>query len=317
MARKPRIHLTDGFYHVIFRGNGGQNVFLADEDRYRFFLLLQEGTCRFQYRVHAFCFMTNHIHLVVQVGSIPLSRGMQNLSFRYTRWINWRGKRTGHLFQGRYKALLIDGDSYLLELVRYIHLNPVRAGMVKSAEEHLWSSHRCYLGTYSIPWLTTDQVLGRFGKYHGKARAAFGQFVLDGMDEDYRAEFHCGFDDPRIVGDEAFTETALNAAEERAAKVTLATIVTHVCSIVNIEVSLLSTQTQARRIAAARAVIGWLARETGAASLTEVARGFNRDVGSMSSAVRRLEDCAAADVELRENIQSSLKYLHGLGKLEA
>lgn len=111
MARKPRIHLSGGLYHVIFRGNGGQSVFLNDEDRYRFYLLLQEGTCRFGYRVHAFCLMTNHIHLVLQVSETPLSRGMQNLSFRFTKWINWRQKRTGHLFQGRYKAVLVDGDS--------------------------------------------------------------------------------------------------------------------------------------------------------------------------------------------------------------
>ena len=130
MARKPRIHLPDGLYHVIFRGNGGQDVFLTDADYRRFYLLLQEGTFRFGYRVHAFCLMTNHIHLALQVGEIPLSRSMQNLSFRYTRWLNWREQRTGHLFQGRYKAVLVDGDSYLLELVRYIHLNPVRAGMV-------------------------------------------------------------------------------------------------------------------------------------------------------------------------------------------
>ncbi|ABQ27057.1 transposase [Geotalea uraniireducens] len=98
MARKPRIHLPGGLYHVIFRSNGGQPVFLTEDDRYRFYLLLQEGTCRFGYRVHAFCLMTNHIHIALQAGDIPLSRGMHNLSFRYTRWINWREKRTGHLF---------------------------------------------------------------------------------------------------------------------------------------------------------------------------------------------------------------------------
>jgi putative transposase len=146
MARKPRIHLSGGFYHIILRGNGGQDIFLSDADRYRFLLLLQEGTCRFGYRVHAFCLMTNHLHLVLQAGNIPLSRGLQNLSFRYTRWVNGREKRTGHLFQGRYKAVLIDGDSYLLELVRYIHLNPLRAGMVQNPEEYPWTSHPAYLG---------------------------------------------------------------------------------------------------------------------------------------------------------------------------
>ena len=173
MVRKPRIHLSDGFYHVILRGNAGQPVFLADVDHYRFFLLLQEGTYRFGYRVHAFCCMTNHIHLVLQAGDIPLSGGMQNLSFRYTRWINWREQRTGHLFQGRYNAVLVDGDSYLLELVRYIHLNPVRAGMVDNPEEYPWSSHRAYLGKELLPWLTTEQVLGQFGKSSVTARKVY------------------------------------------------------------------------------------------------------------------------------------------------
>ncbi len=164
MARKPRIHLPGGLYHVIFRGNGGQDVFLTAADRFRFYLLLQEGACRFGYRIHAFCLMTNHIHLALQASNIPLSRSMQNLSFRFTRWINWREKRTGHLFQGRYKAVLVDGDSYLLELVRYLHLNPVRAGMVANPEEYPWSGHRAYLGLEKLPWLTTDWTLAQFGK---------------------------------------------------------------------------------------------------------------------------------------------------------
>jgi len=86
MARKPRIHIPGALYHVIFRGNGGQSVFFGDDDRYRLFLLLQEGTCRFGYRIHAFCLMSNHIHLLLQAGDVPLSKGMQNLAFRFTRW---------------------------------------------------------------------------------------------------------------------------------------------------------------------------------------------------------------------------------------
>ena len=131
MARKPRVHVPGGIYHVMLRGNGGQDIFFEPEDRGEIYRLLGEGTARFEYRVHAYCLMSNHLHLAVEVGRIPLSRGMQNLAFRYTRWINRREKRMGHLFQGRYRALLVDRDAYLLELVRYIHLNPVRAGLVE------------------------------------------------------------------------------------------------------------------------------------------------------------------------------------------
>ncbi len=157
MARKPRIHYPGAVYHVILRGNGKQDIFFEEEDRCRFYLLLQEGIERYRHQVHAFCLMTNHVHLVVQVADIHLSRIMQNLSFRYTRWVNWRHDRSGHFFQGRYKVVLVDGDSYLLELVRYVHLNPVRAKMASTPEEYAWTSHRAYCGQEALPWLATER----------------------------------------------------------------------------------------------------------------------------------------------------------------
>lgn len=288
MARKPRIHLPGGLYHVIFRGNGGQSVFLTEDDRYRFYLLLQEGICRFGYRVHAFCLMTNHIHIALQAGDTPLSRGMHNLSFRYTRWINWREKRTGHLFQGRYKAVLIDGDSYLLELIRYIHLNPVRACMVNDHEEYPWSSHRAYLGKEFLPWLTTEWMLGRFGKSVAKARAGYRTFVLDGLGEEYRPEFHGGREDSRLLGDDSFMDKCLASLGDIPLRLTTQEIVDKVCHAYNIDEATLKMQSQQRVASEARAVIGWLARELGCATLSDVGKLVNRDVGSISSSVSRL-----------------------------
>ena len=147
MARQPRIHFTGAVYHVMLRGNARAEIFFEKDDRHRFYLLLQEGVERFGCRIHAFCLMTNHVHLAVQVGATPLSRSMQNLTFRYRQWINHRDRRVGHLFQGRYKAILINRDDYLLELVRYIHLNPVQARLVRAPAAYRWSGHRaatCY-----------------------------------------------------------------------------------------------------------------------------------------------------------------------------
>lgn len=305
MARKPRIHLTGGLYHVIFRGNGGQSVFLTDDDRYRFYLLLQEGTIRFGYRVHAFCLMTNHIHLAIQVGDIPLSRGMQNLSFRYTRWVNWREKRTGHLFQGRYKAVLVDGDRYLLELIRYIHLNPVRAGMVEAPEEYPWSGHRAYLGKELLPWLTTDWVLGQFGQSAAKARDRYISFMLDGLGEEHRPEFHGkGGEDSRLLGDDSFVDKCLSCSGGIPLRLTAREIVEKVCRVYNLDEAELKTQSQSRNTSEARAVAGWLARELGCATLSDVAKLVNRDVGSISSAVRRLSDRMQEARELAERIRS-------------
>ena len=304
MARKPRIHLPGGLYHVILRGNGGQSVFLRDDDRYRFYLLLHEGTCRFGYRVHAFCLMTNHIHLALQAGDIPLSCGMQNLSFRYTRWINWQEKRTGHLFQGRYKAVVVDGDSYLQELVRYIHLNPVRTGMVKDPEEYPWSGHRAYLGKEFLPWLTTDWIIGQFGKSVAKARAAYRSFVLDGLGEEHRPEFHSGREDSRVLGDDTFLDKCLSGFGGIPMRLTAQEIADKVCLAYNIDETTLKTRSQQRVASEARAVVGWLARELGCVTLSDVGRLVNRDVGSISSAVRRLSDRMQEMPELAHRLRS-------------
>lgn len=304
MARKPRIHLPGGLYHVILRGNDGQSVFLADEDRCRFFLLLQEGTVRFGYRVHAFCLMTNHIHLALQVSDIPLSRAMQNLSLRYTRWVNWRRKRSGHLFQGRYKAVLVDADSYLLELVRYIHLNPVRAGMVTDPEAYPWSGHRAYLGKESLPWLTTDWVLGQFGKSLDTARTAYQAFVQDGLGEERRLEFHQGGEDSRLLGNDGFTEMCLAGSEYRPPHLRVEDISAVVCQAYGIDEAELRAPSQRRIASEARAMIGWLGRELECVTLSEVARHVHRDIGSISSAIGRLSERLRNSPGLRSRIQS-------------
>ena len=192
MARKPRVHFPAALYHVMLRGNGGQDIFFEDADRYRFYLLLQQGVERYGHRIHAFCLMSNHIHLAIQVAETPLSHIMQNITFRYTRWVNWHRKSSGHLFQGRFKAVLVDADSYLLELIRYIHLNPVRAGMVAAPEDYPWSGHRACLGLETIPWLTTDWVLAQFGTNPARARREYGKFVDLGKGDGRRQEFHSG-----------------------------------------------------------------------------------------------------------------------------
>ena len=303
MARKPRIHISGGFYHIILRGNAGQSVFPADIDRYHFFLLLQEGTCRFGYRVHAFCFMTNHIHLVLQPSDIPLSRGMQNLSFRYTRWINWREKRTGHLFQGRYKAILVDGDCYLLELVRYIHLNPVRAGMGQTPDEYPWSSHRAYLGKEFFPWLSMDVVLEQFGQSSGRARTAYEAFVLDGLGEEQRPEFSGGGEDSRLLGDDCFAGKCLSRGGGMAHHLTVQEIIDEVCRAYAIDEADLKTSSQRRVASEARAVVGWLACELGCATSTAVGKYVNRDVGSISSSVRRLSMRIQEEPELANRVR--------------
>ncbi|MFH1112575.1 MAG: transposase [Pseudomonadota bacterium] len=163
-ARRARIHHPGAVYHVMPRGNGGRGILFEDSDRIRFSDLLQEGVKRFDVRIPALCLMGNHVHLVVEVAEIPLSRLLRNVSFRYTRYRNAKDRRTGYLFQGRYKAIVIAAETYLPELVRYVHLNPVRAGMVRDPAEYRRRSRRAYLGKEVVPRLSTDWIRSRYSR---------------------------------------------------------------------------------------------------------------------------------------------------------
>ena len=200
MARKPRILIEGGFYHVMLRGNGGDAIFFSDDDRVEFERLVAEGVTRFGHRIHAYCWMTNHVHLAIQTESTPLSKIIQNLAFRYTRWVHRRQNQIGHLFQGRYKAIMVEADSYFLELVRYIHLNPVRAGLVRNPEDHFWSGHDAYLGRRHVAWLTTEWVLSQWGTRINAARARYRQFVREGVAEGRREDFHRGNQAGQLLG---------------------------------------------------------------------------------------------------------------------
>ncbi len=289
MARKPRVHVVGGLYHVMLRGNRGEDIFFSDEDRYHLYLLIQEGIERYGYRIHAFCLMDNHLHLAVQVAEVSLSKIAQNLSFRYTRWVNKAQSRVGHLFQGRYKAILVDANTYLLELVRYIHLNPVRARMVSEPGAYAWSGHRAYLGQERVPWLTTDWVLGQFSKRRSSARERYRRFVHEGVEEGYREDFHRGVTDPRVLGDDVFMEDVLgSAAKDPVRPRELDEIIEAVCRSYDVAEEDLAAPGRRRDLAEARAVVAHLATSIGDASLTEVAERFGRDVATLSSGVRRL-----------------------------
>ena len=290
MARKPRLHVPGGLYHVILRGNAKQDVFFDASDRGTFYALLAEGVNRFGYRVHAFCLMTNHLHLALQAGDESLSAGMQNLSFRYTRYLNARLERVGHVFQGRFKAYLVDQDRYGLALVRYLHLNPVRAKMVRTPGAYRWSSHRAYLGEETLPWLTTDWVLGQFGSRLGVARSRFAAFVDVGRSEGHSDLFYGGQADARVVGEEDFVKKVLPKKPKGLKPPSLPAIVAHVCASASMNEAALIASGKGRQAAQARALIGWLALKSKAATLTQVAARYDREISTLSHAVSSLDE---------------------------
>lgn len=185
MARPLRLELAGGLYHITARGNRREAIYFNDEDRVAWLKLLGDVCCRFNWRCHAFCQMTNHYHLVVETPDGNLARGMRQLNGVYTQHINRRYQRVGHLFQGRYTGILVEKDSHLLELARYVVLNPVRAGMINDVGDWPWSSYAMTTGRQAAPdWLETDWLLGQFGSRRRAVVAAYRDFVRAGVGQD-------------------------------------------------------------------------------------------------------------------------------------
>jgi len=184
MARPLRIEYPYAVYHITSRGNAQQDIFVDDGDRAVFLEVLTKSIDRFNWLCHAFCLMGNHYHLLIETVDPTLARGMRHLNGVYTQTFNRRHKRSGHLLQGRYKAILVEKDSHLLELARYVALNPVRAGMVPSCKDWRWSSYRATAGLEPAPsFLTTEWILAQLAESPSRARKAYRQFVSDGRGE--------------------------------------------------------------------------------------------------------------------------------------
>lgn len=181
MARPLRLELAGGLYHVTARGDGREDIYLSDADREMWLEVFGQVCKRFNWVCYAWCQMDNHYHLLIETPEANLSRGMRQLNGVYTQRFNRAHGRLGHVFQGRYKAILVERDSYLLELARYIVLNPLRAKMVKRLEDWPWSSYPATCGQAPAPeWLQTDWILAQFGRQRASATRKYIEFVHEG-----------------------------------------------------------------------------------------------------------------------------------------
>ena len=200
MARRLRVFAPGLLYHVIVRGNQRRQTFRCDEDYKAYLDRLEKYRAKFQVRIYAYCLMPNHVHVLLETGPMPLGKFMQGLQQSYTQYFNRRYRKVGHLFQGRYQAIICNKDKYLLALIRYIHLNPVRAGLAKRPEGYAHSGHRSYLihGTAKI--IESKPILKLLG---GNRR--YERFVLDGMSEEHNEAYY-DVEDQRFLGDETFGE---------------------------------------------------------------------------------------------------------------
>jgi len=211
MSRPLRIEYPGAYYHITSRGNEKKDIFNSQRDREKFLEYLESATLRYGAVIHAYCLMSNHYHLLMETPNGNLSPIMQHINGAYTTYFNIKNNRAGHLFQGRFKAFLVEADSYLLELSRYIHLNPVRAKIVDRPEQYAWSSHRCYTGLSNPPeWLNTDFILAAIAGETADKHKEYRLFVESRVGEDYESPL-TGAIGASILGGEAFAEKIISA----------------------------------------------------------------------------------------------------------
>ncbi len=213
MARQIRIEYAGALYHVTSRGDRQEDIYLDDEDRSNFLSLLAQVSKDYNWLIHAYCLMDNHYHLLVETPDGNLSKGMRQLNGVYTQITNRYHGKVGHVFQGRYKAVLVQKESYLLELARYIVLNPVRARMVREVKEWPWSSYRKTAGMLSNDaWLTTEWLLSAFSKKRGIAQKKYIEFVTQGKNQPSPWE---SLQNQVFLGDEAYVSQMLSNIDQK------------------------------------------------------------------------------------------------------
>ena len=309
MARKPRIDFPGAFFHVIARGNRRASIF-HDPDDYRAYLdRLERYRQRDEGTVHAYVLMTNHVHLLVKTGSHPLSRTMQALQFTYSQYYNRRYNKSGHVFQGRYQAILCDRDAYLVELVRYLHLNPARIRTPLSPWTYRWSSHAAYVGRSSPVQVNTSAVLGTFHRQVGPARQAYRKFLQEGLAQGHQDRFYETVDQ-RFLGDEGFIEEAdrkTAAAREvtvRPQRMAFGPLLTAVATTLGVTPRSILAPGRQRALVPARALFVHLAREWSGLTTRELGRRLQRDPSMISrlAATYAAHRDPAAEARIRQSL---------------
>lgn len=288
MPRPRRVHVQGGLYHAVLRGNHRQAIFDHTADYLDFERLLAEALVRYEATALAYCWMTNHVHLAIRIGEAPLGPIMASVASRYARCRQRAVPTTGHLFERRYRARLIDADRYLLALVRYIHLNPVRARLVDDPREYPWSSHRAYLGAARPRWLRTDPVLGLLGASDTTARTGYCRLMGESTGEADREAVGTSLKAGRPWRTKDTPTPTRTAAPSAAGSLpTLDVLAAAVAGGCGVSVDGMLSRERSAQLGRARAELARRALATGVATLSEVARHLGRAPSTISDLMRR------------------------------
>jgi REP element-mobilizing transposase RayT len=328
MARVARLDVPGLLQHVIVRGVERKDIFLDDRDRMQFLDRLSEVLVNTETLCYAWSLMPNHFHLLLLPTRVKLAVVMRRLLTGYAVTFNLVHNRVGHLFQNRYKSIVCDKDTYLLELVRYIHLNPIRAGLVETLydlDRYPWTGHSILMGNRKMDGQAVDEVLKHFGELVSDARGKYRNFIADGLQMGHRKDLVginqggrkaterdkkvTDYIDSRILGDREFMSGVLKdktVSEKVRASVRLPELVDHISGILDVHPELIRQPSKVRLLADARGVISYIAiREVGYKGL-EVGQELNIGPAGVSIALRRGERILKERTSLKEKILKEL-----------
>lgn len=309
MATPPRVEFPGALYHVIVRGNERKAVFRDDADRDLYLRRLAHYRERYEFRLIAYCLMTNHVHLALEAGEIPLSRVIHGLQSSYTQAFNRRHRRSGHLFQGRYKAFVVDADRYFLALLRYIHRNPPEAHLTDRAEDYRWSSDRFYRRGRAPDWLDLDRGYFLMGAPRHRAPRKYRELMGDEEPQRYEA---IGSVAQTFKGDEAFAEAVLRRVEvpeliRRSLRVEQ--VARAVADDLDLDLPSLRSPSRQTGASRARAMTAHLGRLCGRIPYTRTAAFFNRDSSSVTKDILALHRSLRESKNVRDQIDALARRL--------
>ncbi len=322
MPRQPRLDMPGALHHIMVRGINKTDIFEDDQDRVNFLQRLGLNIIESKSSVYAWVLMDNHTHILFKSGQSGISTVMRKLLTWYAAYFNRRHKRTGHLFENRYKSILCEEDRYLLALIRYIHLNPIRAGIIReisALNKYPWSGHSVVMGKTECQWMDTEYVLGQFGSKQRAARKAYISFIEEGLSINSGSELTGGglirslggwsqvlsmrrkgqkeeFDE-RILGGGDFVHKILKEAEEkeirqlklRLSGKTITDIIQEECKKRQVSPKELKGGSRRNKVSQARALIAYRSIEELGLSTAEIARQLGVTTSTITRAIARGE----------------------------
>ena len=312
MARPIRIEYPGAVYHVVCRGNNRQAIYRDDLDRKRYLEKLSQYCQEKKVDLLTYCLLSNHVHLLFETPQGNLSKMMQALQTSYTVYFNQRHSRSGHVFEQRYKAMLVDKDNYLLQVSRYIHLNPVSAKLAGRPQDYRWSSYGSYLTGKGIPGLKVGTVLGYFSGNQNRQIQQYREYVTGGRGEKFR-NVAPAVSKQIFVGDEDFVEAVQRKRQGKAGeemRFSFRQIVKAVSEVTGIEEDEMRRRQREERIKGSRELVCYVARRHGEVSMEELARFLMvKEPSTPSHAVRRAEERLKVDAGFRRQLGRVLKTL--------